>query len=81
MERVVIVKHALLREINAHMESLPACRNLHASNVAHDPGRISGGNWMMQQFRRSGHDHDEAECQLAIGEFVAEMQGRFDIVE
>ena len=81
MERVIIVKHALLREINAHMESLPACRNLHALNVVHDPGRISGGNWKMQQFRRSGHDHDEAECQLAIGEFVAEMQGRFDIVE
>lgn len=81
MERVIIVKHALLSEINAQMESLAACRNLHPLDVVHDPRRISGGNWMMQQFRRSGHDHDEAECQLAIGEFIAEMQERFDIVE
>jgi hypothetical protein len=81
MERVIIAKHALLSEINAQMKSLTACRNLHALDVAHDSGRISGGNWMMQQFRRSGHDHDEAECQLAIGEFIAEMQERFDIVE
>ena len=81
MERVTIVKHALLSEINAQMDSLPACRNLHASNVVHDPGRISGGNWMMQQFRRSGHDHDEAECRLAIDEFMSDMQERYDIVE
>jgi hypothetical protein len=81
MERVIIVKHALLSEINAQMESLAICRNLDVSDLLHDAGRISGGNWKMQQFRRSGHDHDEAECQLAIGEFIAEMQDRFDIVE
>ena len=78
---MIIVKHALLREINAQMGSLAACRNLHALDVVHDPGRISGANWMMQQFRRSGHDHDEVGCRLAIGEFIAEMQERYDIVE
>ena len=81
MERVVIVKNALLSEINAHMKSLPACRNLHALDVVYDPGRIRGGNWTMQQFRRSGPVHDEAECQQAIGEFMAELQERYDIVE
>ncbi|MEP7181309.1 MAG: hypothetical protein ABI886_03870 [Betaproteobacteria bacterium] len=78
---MVIVKQALLSEVNAHMESLPVCRNLHASDLIHDPERIRGGNWTMQQFRRSGHDYDEAECHLAIDEFMAEMQERFDIVE
>ena len=81
MERVVIVKEALLIEVNAHMKSLLPCRNLHASDLVHDPERIRGGNWKMQQFRRSGHDYDEAECHLAIDEFMAEMQERFDISE
>ena len=81
MERVIIAKHALLSEINAQMKSLAACRNLDALDVVHDPERIGGGNWMMQQFRRCGHDHDEAECQLAIGEFIVEMQERFDIIK
>ena len=81
MERVDIVKDALLAEVNAHMESLFPCRNLHALDLVHDPERIRGGNWKMQQFRRSGHDFDEAECHLAIEEFMVEMQERFDIAE
>lgn len=35
----------------------------------------------MQQFRPSGHDYDEAECKLAIAEFMVEMQERYDIGE
>jgi len=35
----------------------------------------------MQGFRRSGHGHDEAECQMSIAEFMAEQglpQDSFD---
>ncbi len=49
--------------------------------VVDDPARIRGGNWTMQQFRRSGPVHDEAECQQTIGEFIADTQERYDIVE
>jgi hypothetical protein len=38
-----------------------------------DSGRIQGGNWSMQGFRRSGHVHDEDECQMSIAEFMAEQ--------
>jgi hypothetical protein len=71
-ERVTIVK---LREINQDMASR------HARAVVHDPARIQGGNWKMQGFRRSGHVHDEAECQMSIAEFMAEQklqQDRYD---
>jgi len=81
MRRVGIMKDALLNEINAHIESLPACRNLRALDLVHDPARIRGANWTMQQFRRSGPNYNEAECQLAIGEFMSDMQERYDIVE
>jgi hypothetical protein len=30
----------------------------------------------MQGFRRSGHVHDEAECQMLIGEVLAEQELR-----
>ena len=60
MERVLIVKHALLSEINAHMKSLPGCRDMDVLDLMHDPGRIRGGNWSMQQFRPTGPKHDEA---------------------
>ena len=65
LERVTIVK---LREINQDMASR------HARAVVHDPARIQGGNWKMQGFRRSGHVHDEAECQMSIAEFMAEQE-------
>ena len=45
----------------------------HAGDVAHDPARIQGGNWKMEGFRRSGHVHDEAECQMSIAEFMSEQ--------
>jgi hypothetical protein len=72
VERVTIVK---LREMNQDMASR------HARAVLHDPARIQGGNWKMQGFRRSGHGHDEAECQMSIAEFMAEQglpQDSFD---
>jgi hypothetical protein len=64
MEWVNIVK---LREINQDMASR------HARAVVLDPERIQGGNWKMQGFRRSGHGHDESECQMSIAEFMAEQ--------
>jgi len=70
VERVTIVKHALLREINPD-------RALRVD----DPARIRGGNWTMQGFRRSGHVYDESECQMSIAEFMADTQERYDIVE
>ncbi len=35
----------------------------------------------MQGFRRSGHVHDEAECEMSITEFMADTQERNDIVD
>ena len=81
MERVTIVKDALMREINQEMALSSACRGLHALDVVRDPARVQGANWKMQGFRRSGHGHDEAECQVSIAEFMADMQERFDIGE
>ena len=62
---VTIVK---LRGINQDM----ALR--HTRAMAHDPARIQGGKWKMQGLRRSGHVHDEAECQMSIAEFMAEQE-------
>jgi hypothetical protein len=73
------MKHTLLREINQDMASRPALRTVQA--LAHDPARIQGGNWQMQGFRRSGHVHDEAECEMSIAEFMAGAQERNDIVD
>jgi hypothetical protein len=81
MERVSIVKQALLAEIRAHMASLPACRNLRVGDVVHDPLRSHGGNWATQGMHRSGSDHAEFECQKAMADFMTEMHERFDIVE
>jgi hypothetical protein len=72
------MKHTLLREINRDTASRPALRAL---AVAHDPAPIRGGNWNMQGFRRSGHDHDEAECEMSIAEFMVNAQERGDIVD
>jgi hypothetical protein len=58
-----------------------ARRNLHALDVVKDPLRVQGGNWRMQEFRRSGHIYDGAECQMSIDEFMADTRERFDIVE
>ena len=60
------MKHALPREINSDMA-------LYRPRSVPDSTRIQGGNWNMQGFRRSGHVHDEAECQMSIAEFMAEQ--------
>ncbi len=81
VERVTIVKHALPRGINREMAFRQARRDVNALDVADDPARIRGGNWKMQGFRRSGHAHDESECQMSIAEFMADTQERYDILE
>ena len=75
------MKHALLRASNREMAFRSARRNLNALDVVDDPLRICGGNWKMQGFRRSGHVHDESECQMSIAEFMADTRERHDIVE
>ena len=61
------MKHALPREINSDMA-------LYRPRSVPDSTRIRGGNWNMQGFRRSGHVHDEAECQMSIAEFMTEKE-------
>ena len=73
--RVTIMRHMLLTA------SRPALRTNDALALAHDPARIQGGNWQMQGFRRSGHIHDEAECEMSIAEFMVDAQERNDIVD
>jgi hypothetical protein len=73
------MKHTLLMGINRNMASCPALRTVQP--LAHDPARIQGGNWQMQGFRRSGHGHDEAECEMAISEFMDGAQERNEIVD
>ena len=75
------MKHAPLREINRDMTLRQAGRNRDALGVVHDPARIQGGNWKMQEFRRSGPVHDEAECQMSIAEFMADTRERDNIIE
>jgi hypothetical protein len=75
------MRHTLLREINQDMALRPADRNFPALAVAHDPARIQGGNWKMQGFRRSGHVHDEAECEMSIAEFISDNQERNGIFD
>lgn len=81
MKRTVIVKDALVREINAQMESLSVCRNFQACDVTADPGRTCGANWSVQPFRHTGHIRDQAGCQRTMGEFIADLQSRFDIAQ
>ena len=75
------MRHTLLREINQDITSRPALRTAHVLAVAHDPARIQGGNWKMQGFRRSGHVHDEAECEMSIAEYMVDARERDDIVD
>jgi hypothetical protein len=67
--------------INQEMALRLAGRDFCAPPLAHDPARIQGGNWKMQGFRRSGHAHDEAECEMSIAEFMADTQERNDIAD
>jgi hypothetical protein len=75
------VKHALPRGSSREMVFRRGHRNLDALDVVDDPGRIRGGNWKMQGFRRSGHRYDESESQMSIDEFMANTRERQDIVE
>jgi hypothetical protein len=65
------VKHALHRKIDQDMPLRPQLQ------LAAESRRIQGDNWKMQGFRRSGHGHDEAECQMSIAEFMSEHE-RYD---
>jgi hypothetical protein len=68
------MKHALPMDI---IEGMPLYRarrgNAGPKAAVQDLARIQGGNWSMQGFRRSGHMHDEDECQMSIAEFMAEQ--------
>ena len=75
------MRHTLLREINRDVASRSTLRTVDAPALAHDPARIKGGNWQMQEFRRSGPIHDEAECAMSITEFMADTQERNEIVD
>jgi hypothetical protein len=79
--RMTIMRHTLLREINQDSALRHVGRNLHALDAVRGPTRIQGGNWQMQEFRRSGQIHDEAECEMSITEFMADVQERNDIVD
>jgi len=66
------MKHALQLEVSKVMPSYHVRRNSSARTAERNSARIQGGNWSMQTFRRSGHVHDEGECQMSIDEFMAE---------
>jgi hypothetical protein len=63
------MRHALQLEV---MTSYHVLGNPGARAAVQDSARIQGGNWSMQGFRRSGHVHDEGECQMSIAEFMAD---------
>ena len=76
---MIIVKDALLAEINQEMASLHACRNLRVMDIVVDSARARGANWMTAGFLRSGDDHTEFECHRAMVDFMADLQEYFDI--
>lgn len=64
------MKHAL--QLVKVMPSYRVRGNPGPRAAVQDSARIQGGNWSMQGFRRSGHVHDEGECQMSIAEYMAE---------
>ena len=66
------MKHTLQLQVSKVMPAYQVCGKSGARAAARDLTRIQGGNWTMQRFRRSGHVHDEGECQLSIAEYMAE---------
>ena len=74
------------RETHDTMKITKGLPSYHARDMAGirgstgDSPRIRGGNWSMQGFRRSGHVHDEDECQMSIAEFMS-TQERFESAE
>jgi len=71
--RVPIMRYALPKEIITVLPSYHARGDPGPRPATQDSVRIQGGNWSMQGFRRSGHVHDEDECQMSIAEFMAEQ--------
>jgi len=71
--RANTVKHTIPMEVTKVMPSYHAREMAGIRGPAGDSPRIRGGNWSMQGFRRSGHVHDEDECQMSIAEFMAEQ--------
>ena len=78
--RVTTMKRTLATEVIKVMPSYHAGANLGPRAPRQDSAKIQGGNWSMQGFRRSGHVHDEDECQMAIAEFMREQE-RVETVE
>ena len=74
------MKHAPPMEIIGVMPSYHA-RGIPSPKAVpvQDSARIQGGNWSMQKRRRSGHVHEEDECQMSIAEFMAAQEGYEDI--
>lgn len=71
--RVPTMKHALQLEVIEVKPSYHVRGNPGQRAAVEDSARIQGGNWSVQGFRRSGHVHDEDECQMSIAEFMAEQ--------
>ena len=71
--RVPTMKQALQMEVSKFAPSKHVGGTSRSRTPIRDMTRIQGGNWSMQGFRRSGHVHDEGECQLSIAEFMAEQ--------
>lgn len=67
-------KHSLPMEIIKVMPSYRALGDPGPMAAVQDSTRIQGGDWSMQGFRRSGHVHDEGECQMSIADFMAEQR-------
>lgn len=65
--------------INERLRTLEVCRNLQVIDIAQDPDRTHGANWVPYGLRRSGHDHDEVACGETILAFMEELQGQYDI--
>jgi hypothetical protein len=71
---MITMKHSLPMEINKVMPSYHTLGDPGPRATVRGSTRIQGGNWEMQGFRRSGHVHDEDECQMSIADFMAEQR-------
>jgi hypothetical protein len=78
--RANTVKHTIPMKITKGLPSYHGRDMAGNRGPTRDSPRIRGGNWSMQGFRRSGHVHDEGECQMSIAEFMS-TQERFESAE
>lgn len=74
------MKHTQPMEFVKVMPSYSPRGNTGTPAAVRESARVQGGNWSTQAFRRSGHVHDEDECQTSIADFMG-GQGRFDGIE